>query len=68
MPNEDIRRRVLRAIALNRTPGYHFAGNFIDLSFDHVASGDTRISYETGPHCVDSHGGTDIGSLAMAAE
>jgi acyl-coenzyme A thioesterase PaaI-like protein len=63
-----IREHVLRAIALNRTPGYHFAGNFIDLSFDRVASDDTRISYETGPHCTDSHGGTDIGSLAMAAD
>jgi acyl-coenzyme A thioesterase PaaI-like protein len=65
---ERIRQRVLRAIALNRTPGYHFAGNFIDLSFDRVASGDTRLSYETGPHCIDAHGGTDIGSLAMAAD
>jgi acyl-coenzyme A thioesterase PaaI-like protein len=63
-----IRERVLRAIALNRTPGYHFAGNFVDLSFDRVASEDTRISYETGPHCLDEHGGTDIGSLAMAAD
>jgi len=57
-----IRERVLRAIALNRTPGYHFAGNFVDLSFDRVASDDTRISYETGPF------GGDIGSLAMAAD
>lgn len=57
-----IRERVLRAIALNRTPGYHFAGNFVDLSFDRVASDDTRISYETGPF------GSDIGSLAMAAD
>ncbi|HUQ75798.1 MAG TPA: acyl-CoA thioesterase domain-containing protein [Burkholderiales bacterium] len=68
MSGELIRERVLRAIALNRTPGYHFAGNFIDLSFDRVTSGDTRISYETGPHCADSHGGTDIGSLALAAD
>ena len=63
-----IRERVLRAIALNRTPGYHFAGNFIDLSFDRVTSEDTRLSYEAGPHCLDAHGGTDIGSLAMAAD
>ena len=67
-PEERIRRRVLRAIALNRTPGLHFPGNFIELSFDHVASGDTRVSYETGPHCVDAHGGSDIGSLAILAD
>ena len=63
-----IRERVLRAIALNRTPGLHFPGNFIDLSFDHVASGDTRVSSETGPHCLDAHGGPDIGSLAVLAD
>lgn len=57
---ETMRRRVLRAIALNRTPGYHFPGNFIDLSFDRVQSDDTRLSY-------DSHEG-DIGSLAVAAD
>ena len=67
-PDELIRRRVLRAIALNRTPGLHFPGNFIELSFDQVASGDTRVSYEPGPHCVDAHGGTDIGSLAVLAD
>ena len=67
-PEDRIRRRVLRAIALNRTPGLHFPGNFIDLSFDRVASGDTRVSYETGPHCVDAHGENDIGSLAVLAD
>ncbi len=65
---ERVRRRVLRAIALNRTPGYHFAGNFIDLSFDRVGSEDTRVSYETGPHCADTDGASDIGSLAVAAD
>jgi len=60
--------RVLRAIALNRTPGLHFPGNFIELWFDQVASGDTRVSYETGPHCVEAHGGGDIGSLAVLAD
>ena len=62
-PEEAIRRHVLRAIALNRTPGLHFPGNFIELSFDRVTSDDTRVSYETGPH-----GGTDIGSLAVLAD
>lgn len=61
---ERIRWRVLRAIALNRTPGYHFPGNFIDLSFDRVASEDSRLSYETGEH----NAGGDIGSLAVLAD
>jgi uncharacterized protein (TIGR00369 family) len=59
-PEERIRRRVLRAISLNRTPGYHFPGNFIDLSFDRVDRDATRVSYETGEH--------DFGSLAVAAD
>ena len=59
---------MLRAIALNRTPGLHFPGNFIELSFDRVASGDTRVSYETGPHCIETHGGPDIGSLSILAD
>lgn len=67
-PDDEIRRRVLRAIALNRTPGLHFPGNFIELSFDQVASRDTRVSYETGAHCVDAHGASDLGSLAVLAD
>jgi acyl-coenzyme A thioesterase PaaI-like protein len=61
MSPELIRRRVLRAIALNRTPGYHFPGNFIDLSFDRVASAGTRLTYE-------NHDPGDIGSLAVLAD
>ena len=57
---ERIRQRVLRAISLNRTPGYHFPGNFIDLSFDRVASDDTLVSYESDQY--------DIGSLAVLAD
>ncbi|MCD6044586.1 MAG: hypothetical protein K0R40_4189, partial [Burkholderiales bacterium] len=58
-----MRQRVLRAIALNRTPGYHFPGNFIDLSFDRVESGNTRVSYE-----MEEQNAGDIGSLAVAAD
>ena len=58
-----MRGRVLRAIALNRTPGYHFPGNFIDLSFDRVATEGTHLSYEAG----EENAG-DIGSLAVAAD
>ena len=60
---DQIRWRVLRAIALNRTPGYHFPGNFIDLSFDRVDSANTRLSYETDPQDPG-----DIGSLAVLAD
>jgi uncharacterized protein (TIGR00369 family) len=62
-PEQRIRSRVLRAIALNRTPGFHFPGNFIDLSFDRVESANTRLSYE-----ADAQDRGDIGALAVAAD
>ena len=61
--HERVRARVLRAIALNRTPGYHFPGNFIDLSFDRVDSAGARVSYET-----DAENASDLGSLAVLAD
>jgi len=36
-----IRDRVLRGIALNRVPGFHFAGTFLEISYDKVDSADT---------------------------
>jgi len=67
-PDESIRGRVLRALALNRTPGLHFPGNFLDLSFDRVGAGDTRLSFEAGAHCAGARGDADIGALAMLAD
>src|SRR5256885_16871416 len=64
----SIRDRVLRALALNRTPGFHFPGNFLDLSFDAVAAGDTRLSLETGAHCTDARGNAEVGALAVLAD
>jgi acyl-coenzyme A thioesterase PaaI-like protein len=63
MSPERIRRRVLRAIALNRTPGYHFPGNFVDLSFDRVENSSARLSYDT-----DAQDPGDLGSLAVLAD
>jgi acyl-coenzyme A thioesterase PaaI-like protein len=62
-PEERIRRRVLRAISLNRTPGYHFPGNFVDLSFDRVDRAGACVSYET-----DTQDPGDFGSLSVLAD
>jgi acyl-coenzyme A thioesterase PaaI-like protein len=63
-----IREQVLRGIALNREPGFHFAGNFLDISFDRVAVDDTRLSLQSGPHSADTDGQTTIGALALLAD
>lgn len=63
-----IRERVLRGLALNREPGFHFAGNFLDVSFDQVSPAASRLSLAPGPHCADADGQIDLGSLAMLAD
>jgi acyl-coenzyme A thioesterase PaaI-like protein len=65
---ERIRGRVLRGIALNRRPGLHFAGNFLDVSFDRVARDVSRLSIAPGAWCADADGQTDFGSLAILAD
>ncbi len=65
---ELIRSRVLRGIALNRQPGFHFPGNFLDVSFDHVARDASRLSVAPGPWCAGTDGQTDFGSLAILAD
>ena len=59
---------MLRGIALNRQPGFHFPGNFLDVSFDHVARDASRLSIAPGPWSAGADGQTDIGSLAILAD
>lgn len=66
--NIKIRKRVLRGIALNRQPGFHFPGNFLDVSFDRVGPGGTRLSLEPGPWCREADGQTDMATLAILAD
>lgn len=63
-----IRDRVLRGIALNREPGYHFTGNFLDVSYDQAAGGEAWLSLDTGPHCADAGGQMNLGAVAVLAD
>jgi len=63
-----IRERVLRAIALNREPGFHFVGNFAEVSFERTAAEDSRVTLAAGPHCVDPDGQVNLGLAAMLAD
>ena len=65
---ERIRGRVLRGIALNRQPGFHFPGNFLDVAFDRIGRDGSRLSLDPGPWCADADGQADLGSLAMLAD
>lgn len=63
-----IRRQVLRGLVLNRAGGYHFAGNFLDFSFDHVGRDEVRASLDPGPHCTEADGQINVGAIAMLAD
>ncbi|HTE16545.1 MAG TPA: hypothetical protein VK642_15850 [Burkholderiales bacterium] len=63
-----IRERVLRGLALNRTPGYHFTGNFLDFSFDQVSEQDVRMAMDVGPHVAELNGNVNYGALAVLAD
>lgn len=65
---KTVRRRVLRGIALNRRPGFHFPGNFLDVSFDHVARDASQLGIDPGPWCVQADGQADLGALAILAD
>ncbi len=59
---------MLRGIALNREPGYHFAGNFLDLSYDHVGTDYTALSVDVAPHCAEADGQLNWSGLAILAD
>lgn len=67
-PQDEIRAQVLRGIALNREPGYHFAGNFLDLSYDHVGTDYTALSVDVRPHCADADGQLNLCGFAILAD
>ena len=64
---DNIRTMVLRGIALNRTPGFHFAGNLLGIEMPEVGA-KTRVVMEPGPHSVDADGGAHVAGVFMAAD
>lgn len=65
---DAIRAQVMRGIALNREPGYHFAGNFLDLSYDHVGTDYTALSVDVAPHCAEADGQLSLSGFAILAD
>ena len=65
---DKICQRALRALALNRNPGYHFGGHFLDLQCRRFEAGEAAFELEPGPHCVDSDGAMNLGALLLLAD
>lgn len=64
----DPLRLVLRAAALNRTPGFNFPGHFLALAYERVDPERSVVTLDTGPHCEDRDGQMNIGPLALLAD
>jgi acyl-coenzyme A thioesterase PaaI-like protein len=69
---DNVRLRVLtevmRGIAQNRVPGYHFTGNFFGTTFEKVDAGETLVNMVPGPHSITEDGGISLGGLALLAD
>ena len=64
---DEIRAAVLRGIALNRTPGFHFAGNFLGMELLE-AGRRTHVAMAPAAHNVDRGGTVPMAAIAMAAD
>jgi acyl-coenzyme A thioesterase PaaI-like protein len=65
---EEIRRRALRALANNRTPGYNFGGHFLDLQCPRQDRGGVVMELETGAHNANADGTTHPAAIAYLAD
>jgi len=64
----DIRRRVLTALALERTPGFNYSGNFLGVRFSELTPARVCIEIDQGAHCEDESGDIDIGAVSLVAD
>jgi len=65
---DEIRARVLRGIAGNRTPGLHFAGYFLDLALPRFDGDSVDLALPHAPHTTDADGQLDLTALCMLAD
>jgi len=68
-PNHTaIEQQILRAIALDRTPGYHFCGNFLGLNFDGLKGNTARVTLPPTPWVIDDNGHIDPFVMAVLTD
>ena len=63
-----ILERARIAVALNRTPGYHFCGNFFNLLYDEVDKQHSVVHMDAAAQCVDQDGQLSMTAFAMLAD
>jgi len=65
---EFIRRRVLDGLAVNRIPGYHFPGAFLDLQCRRFDTGGVVLEMASGPHNVEPDGTANLAATVFLAD
>lgn len=68
LSDHPILKQIYRAIALNRTPGLHFCGNFFGLSFDAVHPDKSILHINPEIFTCDDDGQINIAVFAMLAD
>ena len=68
MDKENIRKRVLQALALNRRPGFHYSGWYADLRFHEMPRGRSKATASGAAYCTDRDGQVNMGLVAMVAD
>lgn len=63
-----LRRRVLTALALERTPGFNYSGNLLGTRFPLTTPAAVHATLDDGPHLEDEHGQIDIGAVSFLAD
>jgi acyl-coenzyme A thioesterase PaaI-like protein len=63
-----IREEVLRGIARNRVPGYHFAGNYFGTAFESINPEGAIVQLDPDIHSSEPDGSLHIGALALLAD
>ena len=64
----DIRHRVLTALALERTPGFNYSGNYLGVRFVDLTPPRAVIEIDHGLHCEDDAGEADIAGICLLAD
>ena len=68
LDQHPIVQKAKRAIALNRTPGYHFNGNFFDFVYDQASPDHSVVHIDPEPQNVDRHQNVHLILLAVLAD
>ncbi|MET1115827.1 MAG: acyl-CoA thioesterase domain-containing protein [Comamonas sp.] len=61
-------RRVLQALAAYRTPGWMFAGHYLDLVYAQVDQATTVVELQVGAHCRAADGRISLAALSILAD